>query len=251
MSNSNFPSSIKSILIFGAMNVETEYMVSKLSDVKKTEIGGYPFFEGNFSGKKIIVCRTFTGMENSAAATAIGILNFSPDCIISQGTAGGHDPLLHKKDIVIGERLVNISSFKTNRYGKGEGIHPTEWEIKDWDLFEGDEKEKDVPCLYSNSSLVDLAMATEYKNGNLVKGTISSSNNWNMEMDRINHLVETYGSTCEEMESYAATQIANRFNIPSLTIRIISNSEQHPGEEYERTTGQLCQEFVLDVVKKL
>ena len=58
-------------------------------------------------------------------------------------------------------------------------------------------------------------------------------------------------STCEEMESYAATQIANRFNVPVLTVRIISNSEQHPGEEYERTTGLLCQEFVLDVVEKL
>ena len=94
-------------------------------------------------------------------------------------------------------------------------------------------------------------MKTEYRNGKLAKGTISSSNNWNMEMDRINHLVETYGSTCEEMESYAATQIANRFNVPVLTVRIISNSEQHPGEEYERTTGLLCQEFVLDVVEKL
>ena len=108
-----------------------------------------------------------------------------------------------------------------------------------------------MPCLYSSSTLVELAMKTEYRKGKLAKGTISSSNNWNMEMDRINHLVETYGSTCEEMESYAATQIANRFNVPVLTVRIISNSEQHPGEEYERTTGLLCQEFVLDVVEKL
>lgn len=72
-----------------------------------------------------------------------------------------------------------------------------------------------------------------------------------MELDRINHFVKTYGSSCEEMESYAATQIANRFNVPALTIRIISNSEQHPGEEYDRTIGQICQEFVLDVIKKL
>ena len=51
--------------------------------------------------------------KKSAAATAIGILNYAPDCIISQGTAGGHDPQLHKKDIVVGERLINISSFQT------------------------------------------------------------------------------------------------------------------------------------------
>ncbi len=251
MSNSNLSSAIRTIMIFGAMNVETEYMVSKLSDVKKTTVAGYTFFDGTYKGKKVIVCRTFTGMENSAAATAIGILNFKPDCIISQGTAGGHDPRLHKNDIVIGERLVNISSFQTCRHKKGEGSHPTEWKIREWDLFEGDEQEKEFPALYSNSVLVEKAMSAKYEKGRLFKGTVSSSNNWNMEMDRINHLVESYGSMCEEMESYAATQIADRFKVPAVTIRIISNSEQHPGEEYERTTGTTCQEFVLDVVEKL
>ena len=238
-----------SILIFGAMDAETEFLISQLSNVQKTETGGYPFFEGNFGNKKIIICKTFTGMENSAAATAIGILKFQPDCIISQGTAGGHDPILHKGDIVIGEKLVNVSSLKTKHYGKNQGIHPEEWEINDWDAFENDGKK--IPCLYSSPSLVEAAMNTEYIKGKLAKGITSSSNNWNMELDRINHFVKTYGSSCEEMESYAATQIANRFNVPALTIRIISNSEQHPGEEYDRTIGQICQEFVLDVIKKL
>lgn len=243
--------SISKILVFGAMNVETDLMIQKLSDASKKEIGGYPFYEGTFAGKKLVVCRTFTGMENSAAATAIGILEFNPDCIISQGTAGGHDPQLHKSDIVVGQRLVNISSFQTKRHGKGEGSHPEEWAIREWDLFEGDESQESLPSLFSDENLVQAAMSTEYKKGKLVKGTISSSNNWNMEMDRINHLVESYGSSCEEMESYAATQIANRFHVPALTIRIISNSEQHPGEEYERTTGQTCQEFVLEVIRNL
>lgn len=251
MSNSNLPSPVKTVLIFGAMNVETEYMVSKLSDVKKTSVAGYPFFDGTYKGKRIIVCRTFTGMENSAAATAIGILNYAPDCLISQGTAGGHDPQLHKNDIVVGERLINISSFQTCRHGKGEGSHPTEWKLKEWDLFEDDDQEQEVPAFYSNTVLVEKAMSTGYEKGRLVKGTISSSDNWNMEMDRINHLVESYGSKCEEMESYAATQIADRFKVPAVTIRIISNSEQHPGEEYERTTGTTCQEFVLAVAERL
>ena len=52
MSNSNLPSPVKTVLIFGAMNVETEYMVSKLSDVKKTSVAGYPFFDGTYKGKR-------------------------------------------------------------------------------------------------------------------------------------------------------------------------------------------------------
>lgn len=243
-------SKYSTIMIFGAMDVETEFTVSMLKDVKKNVIGGYPFYEGIYEGKKIIVCRTFTGMENSAAATAIGILNYNPDCIISQGTSGGHDPELHKNDIVIGKKLFNISSFKTNRHGKNDGIHPEQWKLMEWDISESQEQ-KEIPFIESDKALVEIAFATEYSKGRLVIGNISSSNNWNCELDRINMLHKMYGSSCEEMESYAATQIARRFEVPAVTIRIISNSEQHAGEEYERTVGQTCQEFVLDFIKKI
>lgn len=239
------------ILIFGSMNAETEFMVLNLRNARKTEIAGYPFYEGTFGNKEIVVCRTFTGMENSAAATAIGIMTFKPDCIISQGTAGGHNPDLHQKDIVIGKDLINTSSFQTERYGSGEGIHPEQWEIKDWDLFEDARQEKEVPALHSDERLLAIALSTEYTEGRVVSGTISSSNNWNRELDRINHLVSLYKSDCEEMESYAATQIAQRFKVPIVTIRIISNSEQHPGEEYDRNIGVTCQKFVLAFAKRI
>ena len=42
-----------SILIFGAMDAETEFLISQLSNVQKTETGGYPFFDVNFGNKKI------------------------------------------------------------------------------------------------------------------------------------------------------------------------------------------------------
>ena len=241
----------KTILIFGAMDVETELLISSLGESKETVIGGYPFYEGFIDGKKIVVCRTYTGMENSAAATAIGIMTFKPDFIISQGTAGGHNPKLHKKDIVIGRRLINISSFQTRRYGAGEGMHPENWSLKNWDLFEDSLQDPEVPALFSDEELVNLALSSDYKEGQLHSGTISSSNNWNQELDRINLLVEKIDSDCEEMESFAATQIALRFKVPSITIRIISNSEQHPGEEYERTTAVSCQRFVLDFISRV
>ncbi len=240
----------KTILVFGAMDVETEFLISSLGESKKTEIGGYPFYEGMIEGKRIVICRTYTGMENSAAATAIGIMTFNPDFIISQGTAGGHNPMLHKKDIVIGRRLINISSFQTARHLAGEGIHPEKWTLKNWDLFEDAIQDSDTPALYSDETLLSLALSTEYREGRLHCGTISSSNNWNQELDRINLLVKKFGSDCEEMESYAATQIALRFKVPAITIRIISNSEQHPGEEYERTTALACQRFVLDFISR-
>ena len=57
------------------IDAETEFLISQLSNVQKTETGGYPFFEGNFGNKKIIICKTFTGMENSAAAGAEQAMN--------------------------------------------------------------------------------------------------------------------------------------------------------------------------------
>ena len=43
----------KTILVFGAMDVETEFLISSLGESNKTVIGGYPFYEGFIDGKKI------------------------------------------------------------------------------------------------------------------------------------------------------------------------------------------------------
>lgn len=238
-----------SILILGAMDVETDLLIKSLDDSKEKNIAGFNFYEGNYKNKKLIIGRTNIGMENAASCITAALLNYTVDAVISQGTAGGHNPKIHQEDIVIGKKLFNASSFKSDQLKKDEGCNIGEWNfyscgINDCDMHEN-------PFIESNNILVESALKVPNKYGNVFSGIIASSNNWNCELDRINLLHKKMGSDCEEMESYAVTQICTRFNIPCVTIRIISNSEQHPAETYKREIGIHCQEFVLDFIDNI
>ncbi len=60
----------------------------------------------------------------------------------------------------------------------------------------------------------------------------------------------TLGSDCEEMESLAVVNVANQFDIPVLSVRIISDSELQ-NEEFDISYGVTCQKYVLRIIKAI
>lgn len=239
------------IVIQGAMDVETQTLIEALEDAEEITYGGWNFWKGTINDYPVVVSKTEVGMTNAAASTVLAIEKFNPIAIINQGTSGGHDPALHRGDIVLGEKSVNIGSFKSDHSDLGEGIHAENWiaretdvrvngEVKSFKDFEGD-----AELLKVAQSLKDT-----YKEGEVVTGVIGSADQWNRELDRIKWLNENYGSSTEEMETASVAQVAKNYNIPCLGIRILSNSEPN-NEDFEPNTGIDCQNFVLDVTKAL
>ena len=94
----------ETILVQGAMDIETEYLIKALSNPVKEQIASWTFWKGEIGNKTVIVSRT-----------EIGIIKYFPDLIINQGTSGGHDPKLHAGDIVLAEKVINIGAVKTER----------------------------------------------------------------------------------------------------------------------------------------
>lgn len=118
---------LQPIMIQGPMPIEAEYFASLLDNVTTENSGNAIFYKGTLDGYPIVVAKTGKGLENTAAATAIGIERYRPRLIINQGTSGGHDPSLKVGDIVLGERSVNASNFKTPKLAEGQGSHPLNW----------------------------------------------------------------------------------------------------------------------------
>lgn len=79
-------------------------------------------------------------------------------------------------------------------------------------------------------------------------GVIGSSDVWNSEIDRIEHLRREYQTSAEEMETAAAAQVAGQFQIPFLGVRVLSNNITNGGT-YDARSGEACQEYVYQVVK--
>lgn len=244
------------VMIQGPMPVEAEFFASLLDDVRTERSGNATFYIGTLNGYPVVVAQTGKGLENTAAATAVGITRYHPRIIINQGTSGGHDPDLHVGDIVLGARSVNAANFKTPQRQTGEGSAPLNWIPMDLMASSGSAGEGDSATeaekarFYSgDKALLALALSLKahHQQGKVVTGTIGSGNFWNNELDRIAWLHKNLGTSVEEMETSSAAQIAHAYQVPFLGIRILSNNITNHGH-YDPTTAKACQQFVETVV---
>lgn len=242
------------LVLQGAMPIETDGLVAALTSPAEQQVQGYTFWSGTLDGYPVVVSKTQKGMTNAAAATAIAVARFHPRAIINQGTAGGHDPALQVKDIVIGTATVNIGAFRTGARGLGEGSDFASWRPMDLIRSEGSAGQDPnawVMRRFPADGLLFEAAASvkdRYRAGRVVEGVIGSSDIWNSELDRIKRLHDEYGTSVEEMEAAAVAQVAGMSQVPFLGIRVLSNNITNGGA-YDGQSAAACQDFVLEVAR--
>jgi adenosylhomocysteine nucleosidase len=242
------------VIVQGAMDAEIRKIAGALEHSKEEHVGAWLFWTGTLDGHPVVISKTMKGMENAAAATALGIERFHPAAIINQGTSGGHQPDLHVNDIVLGAEAVNLGSFKTPFRDLGQGVKPGDWSPLDLWRSEGsaglDARALTLHRLPADAGLLASArsVAGTYKKGRVVAGVIGSADVWNSELDRIAVFHQQFGTSVEEMETASAAQVAGQFQVPFLGIRVLSNNITN-SETYARGAAEGCQDFVRDVVR--
>lgn len=242
------------IAIQGAMDCEISALLEAMGDYKEEKHGSFSYYIGEIADISVVVSKTEMGLVTAAASTVLLIEKYQPSVIINQGTAGGHDPNLRVFDMVIGKEIVNINSFRTGSMEAGKGSNPRDWVHLDTIFPDENGEHQDPESFSSDPELVNLVLtsASQYKYGKVVEGKIGSGDIWNREIDRINWLRDTFGTSAEEMEAFAAAKIAKLYNVPYLSFRIISNSEViDDNTEDLETAGIYCAEFAVEVVKTI
>ena len=239
------------LLLQGAMDIEMQDMVKALTDAETVDIDNYHFVRGMLGGYPVVVSRTEQGISNAAVTTALAMQHFDPIAVINQGTSGGHDPELHTFDIVLGETTVPSAAWMTEASAKGAGVDYKAMTMNGVYAYDKNQKTFVKEVKYpGDETLLNCAQAVAetYNKGKVVKGVISSSDEWNNQIDRMLFLHELNGSSCEEMESNSVAQVCKTYDVPYLGIRILSNTGIY-GEDFNPETGSACQEYVLNVAK--
>lgn len=247
----SYDKTLQPILLQGAMGIETTTMIDALENPVAYRLGEWDFVAGDYMGYPVVVCRTEQGLSNTGAVTALAMEFFNPCAVINQGTSGGHDPELHTFDIVLGTYTQTYSSWKTVASAEGEGVDYTAFEMlgtQSYNVETGAFEDKLTNEGDAGLLAAALSVAEDYAEGTVVEGTISSSNEWNNQIDRMLYLNETYNSSCEEMETNAAADLCATYNVPFLGIRILSNTGLY-GEDFNWLTGAACQNYVLSVTE--
>ncbi|MFT5163712.1 MAG: adenosylhomocysteine nucleosidase [Alteromonadaceae bacterium] len=101
--------------IIGAMEPEVAILKDAMVDLKTTELGGYAFFCGQINNMDVVLVQCGIGKVASAVATTLLLTQFTPDCVINTGSAGGFDQALEVGDVVISSEVrhhdVDVTAF--------------------------------------------------------------------------------------------------------------------------------------------
>ena len=232
------------ILVVVAMEVEAKVLLEQMNNIKEKNKHGYTFYEGKIDDKNIVILLSGVGIINSSSALTTAIIKYNPKTIINYGIAGAMSKSIHTKDIIIATNISNINSYRTPELKEKEGSNPNNWELL---TFLSGETDRYIEYK-SNEYLLEQTKKIEYLNGNIIYGKIGSGDAWNREVDRILYLNQKYDIICEDMESIAIYSIANKYNIPVISIKIISDNSLI-GEEYNRNVGEYLQDYIYKYLK--
>lgn len=224
------------VLIQGAMDIEVDCLIKKMRETENKTIAGYDFSIGYINKLKIVVSKTLIGTINATIATAIGIMNFKPDLVINQGIAGAHRANIRTGDIIIGEKCCNINSYYMPQKKVGQGSNSLEWQ-PDKRAKEVKKADKELVSLFYNF------ISDNYTN-EVYKGVLGSGDAFNREADRISWISSKFDTLCEDMESIGVYTTCNRFAVPCIGIRIISNNEL-TGESLDEEQATKLQEIII------
>lgn len=230
------------ILIQGAMKTEINDLICKMPGGLHRTVNGYEFYETKEpeTCTRIIISLTHMGIMNACIATQLGIHKYSPDCVINQGTAGGHTPDMHVGDIVIGETAVYINNTRSPAKKSGEGSNALLWLPDDDSLKPYRASEK----------LADIAREISF-DAKILCGRLGSGDIYSREADRIELLHSQLGELCEDMESAAVYKTCEAFNVPVIGIRIISNNELTCEAEDFARVEKMLQKYIYKYIQVL
>ena len=145
------------------------------------------------------------------------------------------------KNIVIAEEYMQINSFMT----KNDKV---QIELKE---FLSDDEKANKFHLANNNLLEKVkTILPSITDSHIHCGIVGSGDVWNKNETIIKTLNEKYNILCEEMETAGVYRIANNFNIPVISIRIISNNEILQ-EEYEPNIAENIQKIIYELVEKI
>lgn len=197
---------MKKIGIICAMRREEEQLLLRLPEPTRQQAGPFEFIQTSLNGCEIILSQSGMGKVN-AALNALELINhFSPDCILNSGVAGGLESSLKTMDTVIGNRYVyhDVWCGDGNEYGQVQQL-PT--------YFTAGER------------LLKAADKLREQNPQAVRvGLIVTGDQFVSGAEPVAQILRHFPQALAcDMESAAVAQTCYRYNVPFLSMRLISD----------------------------
>ena len=192
------------VVIIAAMDREYESLCNLLGGER-----------GGRGGHEFILVQGGIGKVNAACTCTELILREHPDCIISSGCAGGLRPDIKVMDTVVGSQYCyhDVWCGEPNAVGQVQG-HPARFD--------------------ADPSLIALARTVGNGRGDTHKGLICSGDRFCTDQEEISAIAGAFPQALAvDMESCAMAQVCHLYDVPFLSVRVISDSVSADGRKGE------------------
>ncbi len=230
----------KTIAVMCAMKSEAQPLTDSLSCMESESVHGFEIYSGILNGNRILVCISGVGMVNMASLTTYISVKYSPDCLFNYGIIGGYGDI-HKGSLVIIKDCININSTMFDGAPKGSGTS-----LSRAKLVTFSESIDNSPVIYKSCEKL-LSVANNVADKDVISGRLGSGDMWNKEYDKIMLFYNEHQVCGEDMEGYAMYQVADRFGIPALSIKGVSNNEILM-ESYDYSVMEKLSDFVFEIL---
>lgn len=225
---------MNTIGIIGAMPSELADIRKMLGEGEIKRVSGFDFYINEYKGKKIIHACSGIAKVNAAVCTQVMIDNFTPDCVINAGIAGGMNSEIKVCDIVISDEVLphDLDLHFLNDYPPYCGI------------FKADER------------LIAVARqkCSEHGSKSFV-GRIVSGEAFVTSNELKESIVNNFSPCAVDMESSAVGHCCFLNNVPFVSVRCISDNADDEGavsfEEFEKIAAKIVAEIVIDMTSAL
>ena len=222
--------------LIGAMAVEVEGLMARMTDRSETQIGMDTFVSGKLFGKEAVLAVCGPGKVNAALCAQSMILHFHPEWVLNLGVAGAGEAGVSIGDMVIATAAVQ-HDMDTSPIGDPVGM------ISKINLIE-------IPCDAALRARL-VAAAAGVEDMRVHEGIIATGDQFIHDGDvraRINGL---FHAKAVEMEGGAVAQACYMHGVPCGVLRSISDqADGHSDMDYP-TFAAMAAEHSQQVVRAL
>lgn len=220
--------------IIGAMDSEVAGLIARMEHPVFTDFAGRRFACGQLSGKDVVVVQSGIGKVAAAITAQILVDRFGVTALLNTGMAGGLDPRLAVKDLVVATGALQ-HDFDLSAFGHVRGF------------LCGEDDQK--PTVFATDpALTERALTAAETvlpaGSKAISGVIASGDIFVDDSALKAVLRDDFGAAAAEMEGAAIAQTAVANGIPFVILRTISDlAEQEASvsfDELERYAGQLA-----------
>ena len=229
--------------IIGAMAEEIELLLEDMEDASTTELSRLKFHEGMIGDTPVVLVACNMGKVAAAICTEILIERFGVTHLVFTGVAGSLDA-----SIDIGDLVISTDCVQHDMDARGLGCELGENPDFHITYFPADDKLRAAAVAAAAVVCPEVAIH---------EGRIATGDQFVNDNALKQHIVDTYGAICCEMEGGAVAQAAWLNEVPFVVVRAISDKADDEGgidfvtflKDSARRCAMLVERMVLDLEK--